>query len=101
MAEDITFWSDGGGQVTAAHYPLQGCQKVARFLIAIRRSPLIPALNPQIIQINEQPGILNTVEGNLQSTFSFEFSGQMIKSIFAVVNPEKLRGVKLWVDCIA
>ncbi len=95
MAEDITFWSDGGGQVTAAHYPLQGCQKVARFLMAIRRSRLIPILNPQIVQINAQPGILNTVEGNLQSTFSFEFSGQIIKSIFAIVNPEKLKGVKL------
>jgi RNA polymerase sigma-70 factor (ECF subfamily) len=94
MAEDITFWSDGGGQVTAAHYPLQGRQKVARFLIAIRRSRLIPTLNPQIVQINDQPGILNTVERNLQSTFSFEFSGQMIKSIFAVVNPDKLRGAR-------
>jgi RNA polymerase sigma-70 factor, ECF subfamily len=73
--------SGGSGQITAAHYPLRGCQEVARFLIAIRRSPLIPALNPQIIQINKQPGILNTMEGNLQSTFGFEFSGQMIKSI--------------------
>ena len=43
----------------------------------------------------DQPGILNTVEGNLQSTFSFEFSGESIKSIFAIVNPEKLKGVKL------
>ena len=95
MAEDITFWSDGGGQVTAARYPLQGCQKVARFLIAIRQSRLIPALHPQIFKINDQPGILNIAEGNVQSTFSFEFSDQTIKSIFAVVNPEKLKGVKL------
>lgn len=95
MAEDITFWSDGGGQVTAAHYPLQGCRKVARFLIAIRQSRLIPALYPQIVQINNQPGIVNVVEGITQSTFSFEFSDQIIKSIFAVVNPEKLKGVKL------
>lgn len=95
MAEDITFWSDGGGQVTAAHYPLKGGQKVARFLIAIRRSRLIPTLYPQVVQINDQPGILNTTEGNTQSTFSFEFSDQTIKSIFAVVNPEKLKGAKL------
>ena len=95
MAEDITFWSDGGGQATAAHHPLQGCRKVARFLIAIRRSRLIPMLHPQIVQINDQPGIVNVVEGNTQSTFSFEFSDQIIQSIFAVVNPEKLKGVKL------
>jgi len=95
MAEDVTFWSDGGGQVTAAQHPLKGCQKVARFLVALRRSRLIPILDPQIVRINDQPGILTVVEGNPQSTFSFEFSGQSIQSIFAVVNPQKLKGVKL------
>ncbi|RMG14011.1 MAG: hypothetical protein D6728_03750 [Cyanobacteria bacterium J055] len=48
-----------------------------------------------VARINDEPGILNTVEGKLQSTFSFEFSDRMIRSIFAVVNPEKLKGVKL------
>ncbi len=95
MAEDITFWSDGGGQVKAAQRPLHGCQKVAHFLVAIRRSRLIPTLSPQIVQINHQPGILNTVEEKPQSTFSFEFSGESIQSIFAVVNPEKLKFVGL------
>jgi RNA polymerase sigma-70 factor, ECF subfamily len=95
MAEDVTFWSDGGGRVTAAQRPLHGCQKVARFLVAIRRSRLIPTLSPQIVQINDRPGILNTVKGNPHSTFSFEFSGQIIRSIFAVVNPEKLKRVKV------
>lgn len=95
MTKDITFWSDGGGHVTAAQQPLHGCHKVARFLVAIRCSQLIPTLSPQIVQINDQPGILNTVEGKPQSTFSFEFSGARIQSIFAVVNPEKLKAVKL------
>jgi RNA polymerase sigma-70 factor, ECF subfamily len=94
MAEDITFWSDGGGQVTAARRPLHGCQKVARFLVAIRRSRLIPTIDPQIVSINDRPGILNTVGGNPQSTFSFEFLGKSIKSIFAVVNPDKLKSLK-------
>lgn len=52
MAEDITFWSDSGGQVIAAQRSLHGCQKVARFLVAIRRTRLIPTLSSQIIQIN-------------------------------------------------
>lgn len=95
MAEDITFWSDGGGRVTAAQHPLQGCQKVARFLVAIRRSRLIPTVEPHIVQINDRPGILNIVAGKPQSTFSFEFADRRIKSIFAVVNPEKLQAVKV------
>lgn len=95
MAEDISFWSDGGGQVTAAQRPLHGCQKVARFLIALRRSRLVPKLLPQMVQINDEPGILNMVERKPQSTFSFEFSGQSIQSIFAVVNPQKLKAINL------
>jgi RNA polymerase sigma-70 factor, ECF subfamily len=98
MAEDITFWSDGGGRVTAARYPLHGSQKVTRFLMAIRRSPLMPRLNPQLVSINNYPGILNSVEENPQSTFSFEFSGRSIKSIFAVVNPEKLNAFKIYIS---
>jgi RNA polymerase sigma-70 factor (ECF subfamily) len=90
MAEDINFWSDGGGKATAAQKPLFGCQKVARFLIAIRRSRLLPKLNSQIIKINAQPGILNCVDGEHQSIFSFEFNQEAIIAIFAVVNPDKL-----------
>lgn len=95
MAEDITFWSDGGGQVIAAQRPLHGCQKVARFLVAIRRTRLIPTLSSQIIQINGQPGILNVVEGKPQSIFSFEFVSEGIEAIFAVVNPKKLKAIQL------
>lgn len=93
MAGDITFWSDGGGQVIAAQRSLNGSHKVARFLIAIRKSRLIPEFNSKLAQINDQPGVLNVLEGNPQSTFSFDFSGQKIQSIFAVVNPEKLKRV--------
>lgn len=95
MAENITFWSDGGGQVTAAQRPLHGCQKVARFLVAIRRSRLIPTLSSQIIQINGQPGILNVVEGKPQSIFCFEFVNEGVEAVFAVVNPKKLKAIQL------
>jgi len=37
LAEDITLWSDGGGQVAAALKPLHGTVKVAKFLLAILR----------------------------------------------------------------
>ncbi len=101
MAENITFWSDGGGQVIAAQRPLHGCQKVARFLVAIRRSRLIPTLSSQIIQINGQPGFLNFAEGQPQSIFSFEFVSEGIEAIFAVVNPQKLKAIQLWLGRIA
>jgi RNA polymerase sigma-70 factor, ECF subfamily len=94
MAEDVTFWSDGGGKVVAAQKPLFGCLKVARFLVAIRRSRLTPALVSQIVTVNGQSGVVNLIDEKTHSTFSFEFVGDRIQSIFAVVNPEKLGAVK-------
>jgi RNA polymerase sigma-70 factor, ECF subfamily len=94
MAEDITFWSDGGGKVVAAQKPLFGCLKVARFLVAIRRSRLTPTLVSQVVKVNGQPGVVNLVDEKTHSTLSFEFVGDRIQSIFAVVNPEKLGAVK-------
>jgi RNA polymerase sigma-70 factor, ECF subfamily len=101
MAEDVTFWSDGGGRVTAAIQPLYGSQKVARFLVAIHRSRLTPQFMSQLAQINYQPGILNLVGGKTQSTFCFEFSEQSIQNIFAVVNPDKLTKNQLYSSAIA
>jgi RNA polymerase sigma-70 factor, ECF subfamily len=95
MAEDITFWSDGGGKVVAAQKALFGCMKVARFLLAIRRSRLTPTLVSQVITVNNQLGVINIVDEKPHSTFSFEFAGNRIRSIFAVVNPEKLKTIKL------
>jgi RNA polymerase sigma-70 factor, ECF subfamily len=94
MAEDITFWSDGGGNAVAAQKPLSGCLKVARFLVAIRRSRLTPTLISRVAVVNGQLGVVNVVDNKLHSTFSFEFTGNSIRSIFAVVNPEKLGTVK-------
>lgn len=94
LAEDVSFWADGGGQVIAARRPLYGCLKVSRFLVAIRHSRLVPALRLRIVQVNGQPGLINVVDQHLQSIFSFEFIDNHIQSIFAVVNPEKLKAGK-------
>ncbi len=94
MAQDVTFWADGGGKVVAAQKPLCGCLKVARFLVAIRRSQRTPILISRVIEFNGQTGVVNVADGKPHSTFSFEFAGDKIQSIFAVVNPEKLGAVK-------
>ena len=93
MTEDTVLILDSGGKVTAALYPLEGSQKVARFLLALRRSRLIPPIISQFADINGQPGIVNSVEGKPQSVFSFKFKGCRIQTIFAVANPDKLDGM--------
>lgn len=95
MAEDITFWADGGGQVIAVQKPAHGCLKVSRFLVAIRQNKQLPNLIPKIVQVNEQPAIINFANDKPQSIFNFEFSGDCIQSIFAVVNPDKLKAIQI------
>ena len=90
MAEDITFYADGGGKVTASKKPLYGQIKVARFLLAIKRSELIPNFDSQAVLINYRLGILNVSNCQPHSIFSFKFTNK-IKTIFAVVNPDKLK----------
>ncbi|MEM7591322.1 MAG: RNA polymerase sigma-70 factor [Cyanobacteria bacterium P01_A01_bin.83] len=90
MTKDATFYSDGGGKVTAAEKPLCGHVKIARFLLAIKRSKLIPDFYSQVILVNNQIGILNTIEGQSQSIFSFHFIKYKISTIFAIANPDKL-----------
>lgn len=91
MAEDISFWGDGGGQMGAVRQPLHGALKVARFLVAIRRSSLLPILTPQQMPINGQLGLVNYVNEKLHSVFTFDVQGNVIQSIFAIVNPVKLQ----------
>lgn len=93
MTEDITFYADGGGKVTAAEKPLYGHTKIARFLLAIRRSKLIPNFSSEVILVNNQIGILNTINCQPQSVFSFHFVEEKISTIFAIVNPTKLTGI--------
>jgi RNA polymerase sigma-70 factor (ECF subfamily) len=95
MAEDAIFWADGGGKAVAARKPLQGHLKIARFLIAIQRSQRLPRFTPKIAWVNGQPGIVNLDKGYPQSVFSIEWTGRGLQSIFAVVNPDKLRAVRL------
>ena len=38
LCEDVTLWSDGGGKVAAAPYPIHGPERVARFLLGVLRT---------------------------------------------------------------
>lgn len=90
LAKDVTFWSDGGGQVAAALKPLQGAMKVARFLLAIR-SKWLSTLVAHLVEVNGQPGILYTVNDSIHSVVTVEVVGGYIQSIYSVRNPEKLQ----------
>ncbi|MDJ0707893.1 MAG: RNA polymerase sigma-70 factor [Leptolyngbyaceae cyanobacterium MO_188.B28] len=93
LADDVTFWSDGGGKVTAALKPLQGAQKVAGFLKALHRraGKLGEVRQAERVQINGQTGILYSVAGEIDTVATLEVIDNRIQAIYFVRNPDKLQ----------
>ncbi|MEL6320500.1 MAG: RNA polymerase sigma-70 factor [Cyanobacteria bacterium J06626_14] len=93
LAKDITLWSDGGGQVVACLKPLHGAAKVAGFLRAIYRrgQRLGSGYEVTLAQVNSQPGIIYTLDGNVASVVAIEITDDRIQSLYFMRNPNKLK----------
>ncbi|OUL25497.1 RNA polymerase subunit sigma-70 [Nostoc sp. T09] len=98
LAKDVTYWSDGGGKVSAALKPLQGAMKVARFLLALRSKWLSTSVT-HIAEINGQPGIILFVNGCIHSVTTFEIVDGYIQSVYTMRNPEKLKRIDEKLNC--
>jgi RNA polymerase sigma-70 factor (ECF subfamily) len=93
LAEDVSLFSDGGGQVTAARKPIHGADHVARFLTGLvnRVGPSRLSIRPT--EVNGQPGFITYLNGRLQNVLALDIADNQIRAIFIVVNPTKLRNV--------
>ena len=89
FAEDITLTGDGGGKVPSVLKPLHGADRVAKLFYAVQRK-FGDRMDFDIVEINQSPGILRYMDGNLESATSFVTDGLHILDIFVVRNPEKL-----------
>ena len=89
LREDITVWSDGGGEVAAARIPVAGREAVIKFFIGIaKQAPADLSVEPR--WLNGEYGVLLHVEGRVDSAFIFEFEGALISALRVVRNPKKL-----------
>lgn len=93
LAEDITWWSDGGGKVAAARRPLYGRGTVARFVLGLGR--LAPeGSRVEIASVNAAPAIiLRGASGSPLFVITFEIGAGLIHQVRAVGNSDKLRRV--------
>jgi len=92
LTHDVTVFSDGGGKVNAARKPVAGRDKVALFLTNLARlAP--PGTRFRIEPINGQSGIVTLIDGFVQNVVTFDFTDSAIRTIYIVVNPDKLRPV--------
>ena len=91
LREDITLWSDGGGKVSAARVPLEGRERVAKFLIRIAQMMPQSTTSVQRTWINGEPGLIVRTENNIESVFVLEIKNSQVENLRIVRNPEKLR----------
>ena len=93
LAEDVTALSDGGGKVIASLKPIHGARKVAYFLRAIRHraQKMGWVYQGELVQVNDQPGIIFTLAGAVSSVVTLNVVSDQIQYIYFVRNPEKLK----------
>ena len=90
LAEDSTLWSDGGGRVPAALRPIQGAERIARFLFGIQKN--IPTgAEFRLEHLNGGIGILLVSAGVPISVVTFSVIAGQIAGIYIVGNPDKLQ----------
>ena len=96
LAEDVGFWSDGGGKVLAARRPVFGRAAVVQVLVGSRRTaPLIgialDTVGLDVVEVNNEPALVLRVAGRLDSFYTLSIEDDAIVAIRIVRNPDKLR----------
>jgi RNA polymerase sigma factor (sigma-70 family) len=92
ISEDITVYSDGGGKVPAALYPIRTPERVLRFLGGLlNRLPLF-GVDARIerITINGEEGIIVRTNKEIILVAMFNVQVNLIKDIYFIRNPDKI-----------
>lgn len=93
LAEDVAFYSDGGGKVAAVPRPVHGAARVAQVLLGFAKGYEPGSVEVTEAKVNGLAGfIVRNSTGDMIQTIALEVSesGQ-IQAIWVQRNPEKLR----------
>ncbi|MFB8276990.1 RNA polymerase sigma-70 factor [Nocardia colli] len=93
LAPDVVQISDGGGRVIVAGRPITGAEPVAKFLIGLARNNMAD-MTVEFGSFNALPALLfrSGTDGQLDTVLMIEIDGDRITGLYAVRNPDKLRG---------
>jgi len=96
LADDVGFWSDGGGKVLAARRPIFGRDNVVQVLVGIRRTApslgiALEDVTMAVVEVNREPALVLRVAGQIDSVYTLSIENDSITGIRIVRNPDKLR----------
>jgi RNA polymerase sigma-70 factor, ECF subfamily len=91
LTEDVVFYGDGGGKVTAVRQPITGRDAVKRFLLLGIYRLLPPGVEIDVAEVNGSPALL--LWGHDDRPYfvmTFTIVGEQIQAIRNILNPDKL-----------
>lgn len=94
LAEDVTFWADGGGKVKGvATEQLYGRDVVVRFMLSnspIFRNTLPADSHVELAEVNGQPALITRSGYRAFAVLTIDVEADRIQAIRFMANPEKL-----------
>jgi RNA polymerase sigma-70 factor (ECF subfamily) len=92
LAADVVAYGDGGGKAPAIPRPVYGRERVARLLLGpTARGERLGVIGVRRAEINGQPGALFLdSDGRLVAAVSLDIADDLVQTLRAVSNPEKL-----------
>jgi RNA polymerase sigma-70 factor (ECF subfamily) len=91
LASDARVVTDGGGKLPAALNVIEGADRVAAFLAGAVRKGWTDEMTVRFDTVNGLPGLIVNGPRGLVQTNAFEIEGNVVKAIYVVRNPDKLR----------
>lgn len=102
FAADVTWWSDGGGKVSAARRPVEGRDKVLRLLAGVLGRSTADGIRLSVAEVNGRAGLIargpegadgGSAAGAVIGVVAFEVRDGVFTGVRAVLNPDKLEFV--------
>jgi RNA polymerase sigma-70 factor, ECF subfamily len=95
LADDVVFYSDGGGKVAAVLHPLHGGARVAQAMLGFARQYVPGSLRVVITPVNGMAGVLvSAADGQVVQTIALQSDDHgRIAAIYVQRNPDKLRHI--------
>jgi RNA polymerase sigma-70 factor (ECF subfamily) len=93
LAADVVAYGDGGGKAVALPRPVHGRDRVMRLLLGpAARGERLAVRDMRFAEVNGQPGaVLFDPEGRPVVVISLDIADDLVQTLRAVTNPDKLR----------